>query len=733
MLLSRKGITYCLLTITCSIGTLLAPYYWGDLILPRTEELNYSLYPLVIWARQLLSGTTPFWFSDAGLGVPWPIPHTMSHTPLVSLFAILPVYKALSVLLAVHIAIQAFFIIRICDYFQLSLATSLVVLCSVLLAAPIEYLVSSDAAAVFMSWTLLPAILYSILKIIQTADRIQSLGYAVILGIATGYGILNGHLGVFSTHVMGIALIAIFQPQSLMRKWYLFLIAAIISIGIGAEKIYALLHELSIFGENSIRMQYSFEQKPAAAFWNLFLKPLVLSINTPVQDYWNILIKQNMLSRTFTFGSPLCSILLISGFIRFLKGSSLNLPGSLERAMWLTLSACFLIQFIPTNFLPVFISASWTFRDVGILIALFLAGILCDQWLRKVISQTLLNILMSLHVILVICCALIFTFGSSWLTPTAGIKSDLYNQISINGGNFPLQQAILKGLICTKDSPNCSGLTKRVAYDGLATNAAHYGKEVGSGLHLNALPLNGIQELNYLTKGLSLDSIHPSQSTPYGMITTRRFNRYTYQPNEFDWVQESPALVNLLGIRFIVGEDSPIYKFSGLEKVDEIIFSNNYLALYKNHAAFPRAFFVSSRSLSNVQLNSRCPESATHLTCMNVSSITENTDPWQTPINVQDSVDAITLSFKPSNQARIILMTTMWRPEWRAISGELSNFHGLMQVSVPANLNNIRLDYVPYGFIKARIVSIVCFILALITLLFSFIFWPRFKNSSSKI
>lgn len=729
------ALPYLLATTSC-IVFLLTPYIWGNLILPRTEELNYSLYPLVLWSRQLMAGEVPFWFPDGALGIPWPIPHTMSHTPLVALFAVLPVYKALAGLLAVHIAIQAFFTIRLSQYFGLTPVTSIVVLLSVLLAAPMEYLIPSDAAAVYMSWALLPVVLYALLRLLEPATPAQTLGYAILLGTVVGYGILNGHVGVFSTHVLGMALIAVLQPRALLRRWYVFLLAALLALGIGTEKIYLLFHELPRFGEDTVRLQYTFGQKPYFIFWNLFLKPFVPTLNVLSEGYWNTFINQNSMSRTFTFGSPLCAILLLCGFIRFLRGRALLGNAPLERAMWLTLAACFLIQFVPTGFLPVFISASWTFRDPAILIALLLAGVLCDQWLRQVVRPATLNSFLGIHVVLLLVCAAIFTFGPNWRSPIVGAHTDLYNALSTKGEAFPLQRIIRENLACKEDHVRCRELTKRVAYDGRAAFAAHnnYSKEAELGLHLNVLPLHGLQEASYLTKGLSLDAIHPSQSKPYGMITTLRFAGYNYHPGAFDWVQESPALLDLLGIRMVVGMDDPRFESRGFERISVInpqaSRPEDVLVLYKNPRAFPRAFFVSHDLLGKVRPNAQCPASSTFLTCMDVSPITYDTDPWRDPVHVQDRLNGLTLSFALSSQPRILLITTMWRPEWQTHGGELSSFHGLMRLIVPAQVTSITLDYVPTQLIAARTVSLTSLALTILGLLLAFVFARRSEASS---
>lgn len=709
-----------------AILLLLGPYLAGRFVLPRVEELNYSLYPLVQWARQLLAGEAPLWFAGAALGIPWPIPHTMSHTPLLAFFAVLPVFKALAALLAVHIAIQAFFTVRLCRLFGLAPVTMLVVLASVLLASPLEYLVASDAAAVYVSWTLLPVMLYAMLRLLEPAPLRHSLRYVLLLGGAVGYGILNGHVGVFSTHVLGLALVALFQPRALLRRWPAFLLAVLLALGLGAEKLYLLLHELPAFGRDTARLQYTYDQGFSALLWNLFLKPFVLSADPFSAAGWNRLIEDNALSRTFTFGSPLAAIALLAAALRFLRGGRALADARLERALWLTLAACFLVQFVPTAWLPVFVSASWTFRDPATLLGLLLAGAWCDRWLRSSLPAARLHVLFGVHLVLLVASAALFTYGPSWRSPVRGFPTQLYDELAAPGGSsFPLQRMLRDALECTDATPRCSEASRRVVYDGRAAYVAHNSLAPATGLHLNVLPLHGFQEVSFLTKGLSLDVLHPSQSKPYGMVSTLRFAAYAWRPDAFDWVLQSPALVDLLGIRVVVGADDPRYASNGLARVGVLpqdpARAQPPLALYRNPRAFPRAFFAAPEALARVRPHAACPPGAAFLTCMDVSELTAATDPWREPVRTVDTADGLALTFAPGPAPRTLLVSTLYRPEWRAEGGELSSFHGLMRLAIPAGASRVMLAYVPARMLAARSLTFACMALAVIGLLAAFL------------
>lgn len=720
---NTNAIGFCFLTLFC-IVCLLLPYLHPQLLLPRVEELYYSLYPLILWAKQLLNGHIPMWFSDAGLGVPWPIPHTMSHTPLMLLFGVLPVYVALALLLTVHIAFQSFFTLRLCCYFKLSPLISAVTLISVLLASPMEYLVASDAAAVYLGWTLLPMILYALLKLLESTNTMHLLAYASLLAFSVGYGILNCHTGVFSTYLLGLSLVALFQPQALIPRWHWFLFSALLSLGIGAEKIYTLVYEITYFGSDVERLHYGFGQTFSSAFWNFFLKPFVFSKEMFSSEYMSVLMEKNAYSRTLTLGSPLYAFLLSTYAIFFLwYKENWHKITALQKAMWLTFALCSLAQLTPKALLPDFISAAWTFRDPAILMGILLAGIVCERWLRPQLKTAYFHSLIAIHLLLLIISALFFHYRVNWQNANYGKPSGFYNSLSDVDTKYPLHEMLEKALEYHENKALGEEQTKRIVYDGLASAYAFRGGLVDTGLLLNSLPLHGFQDVSFSLKGISVDSIHPSQAKPYGMISTLGFSKYRYISDAFDWVQQSPALLNLLGIRAVVGQDFGSYLENGLIRIGLLnpntINSTERLAVYSNPHAFPRAFFVNNLDLEKVKRNGRCNQNDDFLTCMDVSPLVESTNPWVHPVHVEETDNHISLTFAPSSQSRILLLNSMWRPEWQCKGAKIDTFYGLIKLTIPPHTSSVILAYYPVFFIFARWLTFLCIGIAALFILLS--------------
>lgn len=711
MLLNKKNRAFLSLIVVFCIAFLYAPYFSSGILLPRTEELNYSLYPLIIFAKNILAGNIPAWLFDAGLGIPWPIPHTMSHTPLAILFGLLPVYKALGILLATHTCIQAYFTIKLCEYLKLSLLTTSAVLISILLAAPIEYMIVSDAAAVYMVWTLLPLILFSIIKLLEPLPLLQSLTYTGVLAATLGFGILNGHIGVFSTHVIGLGTLIFFQPTAFKRRWPWFVLVGFLAIGMGSEKLIFLMNELSYFGHQTARLQYTYDKNIDHLLWNFFVKPFVFPMHILDSNYWSLVINQNYRSRIITLGSPLCAFLLLAfGLKTFIRGIQ-PMPNKAKiQIFWYTFCTCFLLQFIPLSALPFFISASWTFRDPATLFGLLLAGTLCEFWLKPNLNNKLFNVLLLTHLLLVIMSALIFQYGPNLQPTKIGEAVKVYNDISQGRGNFLIHEILERAVECPVGAERCDPTQKRVMYDGLAAQLAHDGVMVKTGLHLNSLPIFGFQEVSYLTKGISLDSIHPSQSKPYGMISTLQFSNYHYQPSQFNWIKESQSLVNLFGIRIIIGDKDAGYESNGLTYIGSISTPNpaKSLGIYSNPTAFPIAFFANPRLLDEVAKKNVCPNDSTYATCQDFSTVTSGTDPWKAPIQTNTGTDSIELKFEPSEHERSIVVSNMWRPEWVTAQGKLSPFFGIMRVDIPPNQSFVELKYHSQRNKLSRNLTLLC-------------------------
>jgi hypothetical protein len=705
--------TAAVLLLALLVGS---PYFIPGVILPRAEEIDYSLFPLVMWARQLLHGSAPQWNSTFGLGVPWPIPHTMSHTPFVWLFAIVPVLSALGILVVGHSAFQGYYLLRIVRERGYSPGVSTAVVVTVMLGAPLEYLLQSDAAAVFVAWTLLPAVLYYLFRLMEqpTAAEAPRRTYAAAaaLGLVVGYGLLNSHAGVFLAQLLGLGVWALLQPRRLWERRLALALSLLVACAVGADKILMFGSELRYFPTDLVRLQYGVHGSTAHSAWNLFAKPF-----TMLGGGMEHLVGANLISRTLTFGCFVFGWMACAGTVwavaqRHSRASRL-LVGAFAIDVFLS--------FLPKAFLPSAFSASWTFRDPAILLGVLLIADFCERVLRPRLDRRVFVGIMVAQTAGAVSSGLIFLYGNQFAPAPGGQPVRLYNDLTDAARTTNLDVLLDRAMRCDSVEPRCASAGRRYAISGIAMMSAQRGHDVDSGFLTNVGPLHGFEDVSALAKGISLDAIHPSQSLPYGLITGDRFQQFQIASPRFDWTADDRSLLDFLGIRAIVAPvtsgpvgEPPV----GMLRSRPVATDLFRLAVFPNRDAFPRAFFVDTSRLALVRPRVGCTSRA--LTCLDVASLTSHTRPWEDPIQVQGADDQILMTMIPRPGARTVLVTMMWRPGWHAWAGttpiEVVPQWGILRLTIPPGVAEVRLSYhsIAQGLARAlTILSIVGCLLGL--------------------
>lgn len=678
-----------------------SPYVVQRLVLPRTEEFSYSLVPLVLWARQLVAGDVPEWQPALGLGVPWPIPHTMSHTPFVWLFAVLPVFSALAILVVGHSVFQGYYILRLARQQGWSRSVAFVALVTLMFGAPLEYLVQSDAAAVFVAWTLLPGILYHTIQLLAPdvsteASSRRAITAALALGTILGYGLLNAHPGVFLAQVLGVCVLAVLQPVRLWERRYWVALSVAVAVAVGADKISMFGNELRYFPDGLVRLQYGAHGTAAHSAWNLLARPLVaIDLTGSLQAGVERIVAANLVSRTLTFGGFVFGWIVVAACMSFR-----HVRTSRARAL---VTAAFIINgllsFLPTTFLPRALSASWTFRDPAMLFGVLLAADYCDRVLRPRLSRPLFLGLMGLQLAGALGSGFVFLFGNQLLPPAGGHSIGEYNALASGTSVTNLDSLLRRAMWCDDADRRCADLGRRYVLAGAAMMSAERGLDLEAGLLTNVGAVRGFEDVSALAKGISLDTIHPSQTWPYGLITGDGFRLFRLESSDFDWTRDDQALLNLLGIRAVVGMVTggrASLPQVGLLRAEPRGEDPIPLAVFRNPDAFPRAFFVGPAELDGATRRPGCAAEGA-LTCLDVAAVASRIFPWQDPIHVAGTGDRMILSVTPHARPRTALVSVMWRPEWSATAHGMPiavrQQWGLLRLEVPPNVAEVRLRY----------------------------------------
>ena len=702
-----------------------APYFINSTPLARTEELDYSIIPLIVYAKQLLHGTVGYWYGNAGLGIPWPVPHTMTHVPTVLLFAFSPVFTAVGITVLFHAAIMGFYALRIADRLEFSKTIAIAFLFTLLAAAPLEYLYVSDATAAYIGWTTLPIAFYYLYELIHVAcQRRAMLKRALALGIIVSYGVLNGHSGIFLTYLIGLGIFVFAHGRVIVSRIGWFILAAAIVVAISGEKILFLIQEMAYFPPTVPRLQYWLNSDLKDQLWNLFLKPLFIptlgALSNPgllVQEFVNA----NWMSRAVTFG-PIFALLAIVGAPKI---SSAPMKRPLLISFWV----CIVLMLWPIFLLPKQISATWTFRDPAILFGTVLAAWTLDERVKRNAPTCWMKPqrLAMAQTILAIIAAFPFVYGSWFRESPTSYTVEKYNSIVASIDNAPIFRELARVLPSKDDSHGIDHVGRRFLPSSRVKSLMERDEIVDVGGLNNVGIVHDMEEVSFISKGISQDEIHPSQSLPYGLITGEGFRNWRYNDDKRgDWTIQDQALLTFLGIHALVVVTDEHVTIPNLIKGQPIIARDGtILSVYRNDSVLPRAFFVESKQLEAVQPRSNC--SATHLTCLDLSTLVPSIKPAVRPVNFWQGQDQIELNFPKAEQIQELILTIMYRPEWtikpESPSIQPVSYHGIIRIPIPPGVDGLSIEYRPLGRMIARTVSICTVLLAFGILIV--LNWPR--------
>jgi hypothetical protein len=228
---------------------------------------------------------------------------------------------------------------------------------------------------------------------------------------------------------------------------------------------------------------------------------------------------------------------------------------------------------------------------------------------------------------------------------------------------------------------------------------------LASGLGVNALAYRGVPVVNGWFKGVSTDPIWPDERRYYSRIRTPQA------------LVESGATLDVLGIRYVLAT-------TGERVAPDLRLHRQLppgpipLSLYENTDAWPGAFLLDENAARlDLPVLSGCEND--RLLCRDFSPVAGRRQPGQVDLVREEG--ALDVSIEGLDTSALLVVTEMFRPEWRASSGgvELSTSSfagGLLAVHVPAGLRSVNLVYRPWPLIGATLLAwcvvIACLVIA---------------------
>jgi len=558
-------------------------------------------------------------------------------------------------------------------------------------------------------WYFLPVVMYLLVSVMTEQNDGRCLGYALLLGVATGLWIWNSHPGHLSVILAGVAVFVACSGRPVFYKFGYLALAALIALVISSDKIYVLAMEVAAQPEGLVRSGRMAAVSDVvtvyrAAVWRGLIKPWH-------HNYLSLVMANNISLRELFLGLPI-----------FLLALGALLPGLIRKpfrpALFIAIAACLLLYMAPANYLPKVFGPQWLFRDPITFFAILLAGTTLD-WLFRAGPLA--------------CAVGVALIGAQFfqmmvaLSPSAVIAACTvprafcdHQSVSVLGAALrKVDFETLLGATKLTNDMNRLGVTSQDRiYVSSGANRwvrSTRSKENPSEIFANILALKGFRQLQGSFKGISTDALYPDSQMARGRIRAQ------------EDVLRNPDLVSVLAVDYVLAapdETMPGY----LQQVGNEVIGGSRLRLYSNPSAWGVATFVNPELIAQ-KLPRR--ESCEHdrLLCADFQSVREArlSDPIKSAALVSD----ITLEFEPKETKRTAFVSVQFRPGWQGISdrGDKMKISPLAEqfigVEVPAGTTRIRLYYRPMQRVVMLIAALAAIFLSLI-----FGLWLLLRKSS---
>lgn len=622
---------------------------------PDEEEFRFAVLSAWLHARSLAHGEYAFWTPALGLGIPQPFVPNFSLHPLSPLLAALSPVTWARVLLGIHTMIGASGMWRLGRVLQLTPLSVATCVVTYLLATPVQNYVLTDFWPThFVVWTAVPWILLGTWRLLDP-DETRLFRRSVLLGLAVGLTVANTNPGHAAVYMALVGAVMIGHAPAVARRRVWLGLAALIALAIASPNIAQLASERPFFGGN-LELSNLPEPLPMAAVWDVFLRPASRFEGT----------------RTLFFGGPF-AVLCLVGCVRFAAARR-------DLVIGVILSAVLL--FTPILAMS-FVSARYHFRDPLTLCAIPLAGLALDELLRsrRLVWAGALVIALQVGVMTV----------SAWPYLKRTWEPDARRTEAWRGatGDTPFVDALLEMMPARGRLLYSPRVDHEVSERGL----------VRDGLGVNALAYRDVDVVNGWFKGVSADSLWPNDRLFYGRIRT---------PERLMTADES---LDVLGVRYVLAEAGEIVA-PGLRALGAVHRSNGAtLVLHENPDAWPRAFVVDGVP-AELRVNPDCGHD--RLLCRDLPALEERRASGR--IETTQRRGRIDVSVTGLSEARILVLSEMFRPGWRAsIDGAGAStealYGSLLAVRLPAGqAASVRFDYRPAAPLAAAALSWVVLI-----------------------
>ena len=617
------------------------------------EFVQNSILPNQIFYSELFHGRWMYWLNNLGFGTPMPLGVPLMFHPV---FAPLVAFTSLRVTLTAvwlaQMAVMVVYFLRLLAATNIRLPGLRLLLTAFLVAsAPsIFYFYQTDWMEYVIAWTLYPVLVLYLRAAILGEARERFRLTALRLGLLFGFWVINGHPAFIITSVL-IMMVYVVVAAPPERRVYLCLgTAAALCVAIASSRIYTLVRELRLFPVTS-------------------------------EDRGGV----DMTSYVGAFVWPLVPNGGRAPFIGFGIGTAaIAALGSFARGMDAHLRGCVAAFFVSALF-NVIPSSTWswilpgispfTFRDPMVFFGLLAGGHVLQRAFRarQRAYRYAAAILLLLQVI------------QQWFLLAAPTldeprrRADKLQFYRHQGHAVELARVLVD---------NAQRFGPRI-YLSRDVDKVMQGNLSSDGIHLSSdLVLLGLNPVNGWFKNVSVAVMQPPMALMESFISG--------DSN----VIRNPTLLDVLGINLVLTTEHETRVPPGLQVVarphvhDERL---SDLVVLANADAWPEAVLL-PRDAYNLEL-------PIHPGCAHTGAMCRDYEPLSRmrlngSVSLQVSNGRYIAQFPPSDEERLLFISAMYRPEWRAAAttGALTIHpvaNAFLGVTVPAGVTDVTVEFTP--------------------------------------
>ena len=642
---------------------------------PDDEEYRNAIISLVLHARALLDGVYPYWTSSLGFGLPHPLHPALLTHPFVLLFGLLAPDTAARMLYAAHAVVGVvgcWWLVRALGPgpWAAGLASA-----TWALSTPSEnYALTDFWPSAFVVWSCAPYLWLSAIRVLDPQGGGRRWIDAIAFGLISGLIWVNGHNGYVPVFFAPLAIMFAARWRQAGRLWPGVALAVCVGLAVAGPTLAQLLSEVRYFPVLE-RLRF-----PPPLGWaqllDMVLRPL--SFNSP--DGMMSAVLSNG-ARTPFFGGPWFLLAVATAV-----GMGTSSP--YRRILAVGFISTFALMLIPAlENIGIVLSGVFLFRDPMVLCGIALGSLgwqaLANRSRRVATAVAVLQVTA--------------LFVAAWPFVNRAL------------GGRPLVAPVLHGTSTTATLRMWSARLSGRWYLAPEFETLMFDHRVMSdGLWVNTWLYSGLPVVNGNFKGVSADSLYPSQVLPIGRIFGHPAT------------VSSPSTLDVLGVGAVLATSTePVA--SSLEEVARIPTREaGDLRLLRNPDAWPGAAFVDEATL-RAELETLPGCTLGGVLCLDLTPVTAAA--YDTNVDVQRKHGNIDVRFRTDAVTpRWLLISEMHRPAWTARTNGQSLpvtrvFGGLMAVQVPAGVDTVELRYRPGLLILLTWVSRATLVVVVVILL----------------